>query len=478
MKHSMKTRLLGMSRIGKATSVTLAVVAFSGCATFSQDGGMEAVSTMTSERTGQPVKRVANKGEMSAVDARVNELLAQPLAVDTAVQVALMSNRGLQASLADLGISEAALVQTGRLRNPGFSFERMRNGGVLEIERSIVFDVIGLITMPARLNIERRRFEQTQRQAAMQAVRIASQTRNAYYTALAANESVRYMEQVKSAAEAGSELGRQMARVGNWSKLDQVREQAFYADATAQLARAQNSAVAAREELARLLGLWGEATQFKLPERLPDLPKSPKEVANIEQQAIDQRLDVQSARMDALALASSLGLTRATGVVDAFEAGYLNKSETGSSRTNGYELSLELPIFDWGGARAARAEAMYMQSVHRTADVAIRARSEVRAAYSAYRTSYDLAKHYRDEIVPLRKKISEELLLRYNGMLISVFDLLADARTQVGSVNASIEALRDFWLAESNMQMALTGSGGATTGLDAKAAATEANAGH
>jgi outer membrane protein TolC len=98
-----------------------------------------------------------------------------------------------------------------------------------------------------------------------------------------------------------------------------------------------------------------------------------------------------------------------------------------------------------------------MQAVNRAADLAVQARSEVREAYSAYRTAFDLTRHYRDEIVPLRKRISEENLLRYNGMLISVFELLADARQQIASVNAYIDALRDFWVAESNLQMAMTG---------------------
>jgi outer membrane protein TolC len=101
-----------------------------------------------------------------------------------------------------------------------------------------------------------------------------------------------------------------------------------------------------------------------------------------------------------------------------------------------------------------------MQSVQRIAETAINARSEVRETYSAYRTTYDTAKHYRDEIVPLRKKISEESLLRYNGMLISVFELLADAREQVTAVNGYIESLRDYWLADSDLQAALTGASG------------------
>ena len=167
------------------------------------------------------------------------------------------------------------------------------------------------------------------------------------------------------------------------------------------------------------------------------------------------------ARRDAEATASSLGLTQATGFINVFDAGYANKSQSGRPRENGYQISLELPIFDWGGARVARAEATYMQAVYRTADAAVRARSEVRESYSAYRTTYDIAKHYRDEVVPLRKRISDEVMLRYNGMLASVFELLTDARDQVSSVNTAIEAQRDFWIAETDLQAAINGSGNA-----------------
>ncbi len=456
----------------------LVVVMLGGCATFSQDGGIDAVNGLTKARAGHDVKVIRNDTDISAVDAEVETLLAQPLDAERAVQIALMNNRGLQAKLAELGISEAELVQAGRLRNPGFGFGRMGSGPHAEIERSVTFDLIGLITMPARINIERRRFEQVQQQSAMEAVRVAYQARRAFYSAVAAKETVRYMEQVKDAAEAGAELARQMGKAGNWSKLEQSREHAFYAEATAQLARARHAALAAREELMRVLGVWRSATTLTLPERLPDLPKEPRKIADLERQAIAQRLDVQSAKRDTHALAASLGLTRKTGVIDALEVSYLNESVPGEPRENGYEVHLELPIFDWGGARNAKAQALYMQSVHRAADTAIRARSNVRETYSAYRTSYDLARHYRDEIVPLRKKISDEMLLRYNGMLVSVFELLADAREQVTSVNTSIDALKDFWLADAALHMALHGGEGSAMTFDSKATTAAGNAAH
>lgn len=434
-----------------------AALLLAGCASFSTDGGFDAVAALTKERTGQSPSIQRSTADSDTAQSRVVELLTQPLTAERAIEIALLNNRGLQASFSDLGIAESALVRAGRLRNPSFSFGRLREGtGVVEIERSVVFDVLGLLTMPVAREVEQRRFEHAQLQAAYDAVGLAAEARRAWFSAVAAQELVRYYQQVKEAADASNELAKRMVQAGNFNRLTQMREQAFYADATAQLARAQHQAVAERERLMRVLGLWGDQ-RLTLPERLPELPSQPVEPRDAERTAIERRVDVQMARRSAEATARSLGLTRATRVVNVLELGYQNKSATGEPRANGYEIELELPLFDFGSTRMARAEATYMQALHRTAEVAVNARSEVREAYSAYRTGYDLAKHYRDEVVPLKKRISEENLLRYNGMLIGVFELLADAREQVTSVTGYVEALRDFWIADTNLQTALTG---------------------
>ena len=436
------------------------VLVLGGCASFTQDGGMTSVSQLTEQRTGQAVSRTNSAGDASANAGRVADLLKQPLDPNSVVQIALLNNRGLQSSFAELGVAEADYVQAGRMRNPGFSVTHLRDGDSLEMDRSVTFDLIGLLTLPLRSGIEQRRFEQAKLQAASAAVQLAADARRAFFEAVAARHASQYMEQVRTAAEASAELATSMAKAGNWSKLDQAREQAFYAETIAQVARARQNEVATREQLTRLLGLWGQDTTFSLPDRLPGLPKVATEIANLESQAMSQRLDIQIAKRDAEATASGLGLTRATGFINVLDAGYANKSQSGQSRENGYSISLELPIFDWGSAKRAKAEGLYMAAVNRTADIAVRARSEVREAYSAYRTSYDVAKHYRDEIVPLRRKISDEVLLRYNGMLVSVFELLADAREQANSMNAAIEAQRDFWIADTELQGAISGPGG------------------
>jgi outer membrane protein TolC len=464
----------------RLTTAALASMVLAGCASFSADGGFGKVEQLTLERIGRTPTVQRTREQADAAGTRVAELLKQPLDADAAVEVALLNNRELQAGYAELGVAEADLVRAGRLSNPSFSFGRLSGNGAVEIDRAVLFDVLGLLTMPVAREAERHRFEQAQLRAAYETVGLAAEARNAYFDAVTARQLVGYFEKVKAAADASNELARKMVAAGNFSKLDQMREQSFYDDATAQLARARQQAVAARERLVRILGLDGDRPTFDLPERLPDLPGAPLEARNAEQTAMDQRLDILMARRATEATARSLGLTKATRIVNVLHAGYQNKSATGESLGQGYAIELELPLFDFGSARVARAEAIYMQSVNRTAALAVRARSEVREAYSSYRTAYDLARHYRDEVVPLRQRISEENLLRYNGMLASVFDLLADAREQVATVSAAVEALRDFWVAETNLQTSLTGrspGGGGAIGV-ARAAAPAQGAGH
>ena len=462
----------------RLTVIAASALILTGCASFLPDGGFARVAELTMDRSGQAAAYQRSEDDIGAAQARVAELLKQPLTSDSAVELAFLNNRGLQANFSELGIAESDLVRAGRLRNPSIGFGRMREAhGVVEIERSVVFDVLGLLTLPLASQVEQRRFGQAQLQAAHEAVGLAADTRKAYFSAVAAQELVRYFQQVKEAADVSNDLAKRMVQAGNFNKLAQMREQAFYADATAQLARAQHQAVAERERLTRLLGLSGGQLAFTLPDRLPELPKEPLEPKGAEQTAMEKRLDVLMARQAADHTARSLGLTKATRFINVLELGYRNKSVTGEPRANGYEIELELPLFDFGATRAARAEATYMQALHRTAQVAVDARSEVREAYSAYRTNYDLARHYLTEVVPLSKRISEENLLRYNGMLIGVFELLADSREQVRAVTGYVEALRDHWIAQTNLQIALTGrSPGAGNAMRAAASSGPAEA--
>ncbi len=438
-------------------AVALSAMVFGGCATFSKDGGFGKVEQIARERIDKDVKWQRDDDQRKSVQTTVKNLLTAPLSADAAVQIALLNNPGLQATYAELGIAEADLVQAGRMTNPHFAYLRTSNSGERKLEWALTFPILDLLTIPMRTRIERGRFEQVQLAVAAEMLAVATEARNSWIVAVAAEERVRYLGQVKLAAEASAELASRMEKVGNISRLDRMREQVFYTETIAHHARATQAAVEERERLTRLMGLSGGEAAFTLPERLPGLPSEKPVIRDLEARAMAERLDIQAARRETESLAASLGLTRATRFINVLELGPAGTREDPEPWKRGFEASLELPLFDWGGARVARAEAVYMQALHRVAEKAVNARSEVREAYSAYQNAYDAAIRYRDEILPLRKEISEENMLRYNGMLISVFELLADAREQVGAVIAYIEALRDFWLSESDLTTAFNG---------------------
>jgi outer membrane protein TolC len=194
------------------------------------------------------------------------------------------------------------------------------------------------------------------------------------------------------------------------------------------------------------------------------LPGRPQVSAAIEVEAVRRRIDLQIARIELEALARSYDLTQATRFINLLEGGYAGKftkdKETGQRiRDNGFDVALQIPIFDFGEVRVRQAEAIYMQAVNRLLERAVNVRSQARDAYRAYRSTYDIAGHYSREVLPLRKIISDETLLRYNAMLIDVFSLLAEARQRITATIAAIEAKRDFWLASADLKAAVAGGG-------------------
>jgi outer membrane protein TolC len=442
-----------------AAGASLALL-LGGCASLSGDGGFGAAAGISEQRTGMRASVAGrlprNEDDAGALLAVVDKKLRQPLAADDAVHIALLNNRGLQASYWSLGVAEADLVQAGRVQNPVLDFKRSHGGGEVSIERTLTFNLLGLITAPMASRIEGSRFEQTKLLVSNEALKVAADTRRAWVDAVAATQIADYARQVEASAQASAELAERMRKAGNWSALDLAREQAYYAQTVAEVAHAQKAAVSAREKLTRLMGLNGAQLGYRLPDHLPDLPQAPREMADVEQTAIAERLDIQAARLDAEHTASTLGLSKTTRFINVLDLGAVRNSE-GGTNTRGYELSLEIPLFDWGSARVARAEATYMQSVNLLAQAAVNARSEARESYADYRASYELARHYRDNVVPLRKQISDQTLLRYNGMLMSVFELLSEAREQATAVSGYIAALKDYWTAQANLEAALGG---------------------
>jgi outer membrane protein TolC len=437
----------------------LSALALSACATFSSDGGFDAIADSAQQRLAKQVEWPRTPEERARVDQRVAELLQHSLTADDAVQIALLNNRGLQASFETLGISEADLVQSGRLPNPRFTYRHATAGGLYTIEESVAFNILALATAPSAHDIEKRRFAQTQSAVLIHVVQLADRTRRAYFTALGARETLRYQRQVRDAAQASATLARRMVDAGNWSPLDQARQQSFYAAAWQSLDRAQLAETVARERLWQLMGLPGDQSAFALAERLPDLPQRPDDPPNLEM-ALQGRVDLQMLRAQMDAEAHSMGLTKATRFINVLDVGpeRILDGPRSDPYENGYEVTLEIPIFDAGTPKLRKAQAIYAQSVDRFAQAAVDARSDVRTAYSRYRVAYDIASHQRDEVLPVANAVAEQDLLNYNAARISVFDLLADARARVAGVDDYIQSVRDFWIAKSELDAALLGA--------------------
>jgi len=433
-------------------------VLLAGCASTAIQHNLAETSAFATREVGQEVQLQSTSEARAAAESMARSLLAEPLTADGAVQIALGYSPTFQRMLAESAAASAAATQSARLPNPIFAYSDVAAGNFKEIDRLLTISLLDILLLPQRLRLADQQQVQHRLRSAGDVITTATDARQAWVDAVAARQSLKYAEQARKAAEAGAELGRRMAAVGNFSRIEAAREQSFYAEATADVARAQLEAQRTREILIRLLGLSGDlAVRLTLPDRLPDLPATPDDESVLARRAFDERLDVALARAELDFTARSLGLTRVTSTVNALEIGAASKSTTGEETQKGYALELRLPIFDFGDARRANAEADYLAALNRTATVVAEAQSYLRESYLAYRTTYDLARHYRDEIVPLRKTISDENLLLYNGMLIGVFELLADARDQVSSVRQAIAAQRDFWLADATLRATLIG---------------------
>jgi outer membrane protein TolC len=458
----------------RAALAIASALLLSACQTWSTDGGMNVVAGIIGHDLNKDVVALRTPEETQAAHARVRALLRRPLTADAAVRIALLNNRGLQAAYNELGLAEAAMVQASLPSNPTFSLSRVSTSIELEIERRIVADILALASLPARAEIAVDRFWQAQLRAAEETLRVAAETRRAFYRAVATRELGGLLEQAKSAAETATELARRLGETGAMNKLDQAREQVFYAEVTAQLATARQRAASERERLTRLMGLWGGDLDFKLPDALPALPP-PKALPATETEAVRRRVDLQVARIELNALAKSYGLTNATRFINLLEVSGISKTqrEADGARGSGggVEVEFQLPIFDFGEVRVRQAEQTYMQAVNRLVEKAVNVRSEARDAYRNYRSTYDIARHYRDEVVPLRKIISDEMILRYGAMQIDVFALLAEARQRINSSVSAIESRREFWLARTDLSVAVVGGGPSGTNEASRAMA-------
>lgn len=433
--------------------------------------GFAAVSGATSTAIGKRTVFAQTQAENAALSREVHAMVyRKTLSAETAVQVALLNNKGLQASYANVGISAAEAWQQATPVNPIVSIGLLgigapELGAYRAIEGLVRANILDATTRKQRMALADTGFRQAQLTAVNDTLALANQTRIAWINAVSAFETVGYLSRAKQTSDAGSELARKLGETGALNKAGQAREQAFNAELAGQLAQARLGAVRAKEDLTRLMGLWGAEVDYTVPNALQALPRSVGRIPNIEAKALGNRVDLRIAKLGLDAQAQAFGLTDQTRIVSDLEivAGAELEREVGAggdiekSVSPQAELEFAIPIFDSGKARMRKAELSYLQAANVLAEKAVNVRSEARVAETTYHSTYKIARHYRDVLVPLRTTVEEEGLLSYNGMITNTFELLTDVREKLGASLETANAKRDFYLAQAALTAAIYG---------------------
>ena len=467
-------------------SFAAVAVLLAGCAQLSADGGMTDVAHSVQQQIGKEVVKISTDAQAGRAREQVTALLGGTLSTEQAVQIALLNNRSLQAAYNDLGISEAEYVQASLPPNPALSLMRIAGTGVANFEARLVGDILSLITLPKRTAIAAERFGQARYRAIGATLRLAAETRRAYVRAIVSRQQVGFLEQTRATADAAARLIAGMGEAGGGDQLDQAEIAAFRAEIGTRVEQAKLQANRDHEALVRLLGLSGAGLVFRLPPELPPLPPSLDTMNDLEVEAIRRRVDLEIARREVAALAKSLSLTEATRYISMLQLAGIFNNETANPLTNfdtainrgGVQIDLQIPIFDTGEARTRAARETYMQALNLLAGKAVDARSEARIAYVTYRATYDIARSWRDRVLPLRQRVSNEIMLRYTtgvlageGLRVDLFKYLADTRVRIAANAASLDARRDFLLAVIDLEAVLT-IGGEYSSSSAPAART------
>ncbi|MGJ5619089.1 TolC family protein [Sulfitobacter sp. MF3-043] len=452
--------------------------------------GFANVSSQTAAAIGKRTVFAQTQAENGAVNREVRGMVhRKTISVDTAVQVALLNNKGLQASYANVGLSAADAWQQSTPENPVVSIGVLgigaaELGAYRAIEGMIATNILDAKTRKQRVALADVTFRTAQLNAVNDTLTLANQTRQAWIKAVAAFEAASYLKRAKATSDAGSELARKLGETGALNKAGQAREQAFNAELAGQLARARLNADQAKEDLTKLMGLWGADVDYFVPDALPALPRSVGRITNIESKALRNRLDLRVAKLGLEAQAAAFGLTDQTRLVTDLEiiAGFETEREadagaTETETTPQVELEFAIPIYDTGKARMRKAELAYLQAANVLAEKAVNVRSEARGAETSYYASYKIARHYRDVLVPLRQTVEEEGLLSYNGMITNTFELLTDVREKLSASLEAANAKREFFMAQADLTAAIYGGGAGSAGAGGEGATLAAGGG-
>jgi cobalt-zinc-cadmium efflux system outer membrane protein len=437
----------------------LGTLALAGCTTIRPDGDFDAVRSEVARRNGQQPRWYHTQPEDQHVAERTRALLATPLTEDTAVELALLNNRRLQASYEALGVARADLVQAGLLVNPVLQADITLGVSApgQGVAIGLMQNFMRALQIPLRKRIAEAALEEAKFTVAAQVIELVIEVKRAFVMAQGDAQLVELDRTVAEATRLAAEVARKQRDAGNITDLDLANEMALFEEARTKLAVDEAEAMVAHEELTAFMGLWGPNAAWTIGDRLPD-PADHVPAEGLESIAVAQRLDLAAARQATEALQQRLGLTGIYGVFSDAELGIEGERDIdGGIWSIGPLLSLPIPIFDQGQATRAAGLAQLRQSEERFAALAIEIRSQVRRARTRLYAARVLAEHYRGVVLPLRQRIVQQSQLQYNGMQVGVFQLLQARQAQIDAGRSYVEAIKSYWLARAELEGAVGG---------------------
>jgi cobalt-zinc-cadmium efflux system outer membrane protein len=442
---------------------------FVGCASTNPKAAFDDVGRHITARTEHDVRWMREDAERDEMEKSVTALLQTNLTAQSAVAIALLNNRSLQAEFEEIGVSQAELSQASRLRNPEFEGAwRLPTSGpkVVNAEYALAQNFLDLLTLPARKAIAARNLEVTKLRLADRVLALAEEAQTAFFTVQAGQQLTNRLALIAEVNEAAADVAKRQHEAGNITDLELQNLQATYAQSRLDLARAQAQLRADSEKLNRTLGLWGKQTTWKIETELPPPPEKELPVESVETLAVSQRLDLAAARTQVANLQGALKLKKSVRWLPAVSVGVAAEHELDRTWVLGPSLSLEVPIFDQGQPELARLAAHYRRAARNFEAQAVNIRSEVREARDALIAARDVAEYYSKVLLPQRQRILRESLLQYNAMQIGNIALLSAKEREAIAEREAIEARRDYWIARARLERAVGGTFTPVTGAN------------
>jgi len=393
-------------------------------------------------------------GDADLVAAKIRE----PITLTSAVEIAFLRSPAIRERYAQLGISQADVIEASEFPNPTFGYVGLSQsgGGASQITRSVSMSFADLLFLPARARVANANSESARNRIAASLLDLQGEVETSWYEYVAALQSAQMRDAAARAAEASAEYARRLSAAGNLQPRVLALELAASSEARIAAARARAEVSTSRAAFGALLGL-STRDPWQVAPGLPALPKTVQSQSALLNEAASSRLDVLGARREVAALESGLRLTRWWRWLGDFEIGYEHESETDGAHVRGPTFRIGIPLFNQNRSGVMRAEAQLEGARARLETLELAVRNDIALGLDRLATTREIAEAYRAVLVPEREAVTQRTLEEVNFMLTGAFEALQAKREQYAAYQEYIEAVRDYWLARVSLRLSVGG---------------------